>query len=562
MKLRVVAVACLLALAGCSRPKPDSEFAQQVDLTAFGKLAVHHEGRLKSFDSFARSQMDFITGPRSFQGQSPGFTLLDLMFRPHAYVDADILFVKNKAMRAQMIRELEGSPAAGEAGFAARMRRFLDQGLISEGLLREPAVLDLLEGQRQDLMRTARLVEALESALFATSPDFLAGSLCALPPPGGDQQSPWLPLHDITSDELPALAALDPALRGELREQYSQFMSAWRAQDADKVNQASVALAGALARVEPALYPSHSRLAWESWYFRARSMTWVWLLYLPAVIALLLALVYRWVFARRLGMGLFGLAFAFHTFAVGLRWYVSGRWPNSNMFEAVTTSAWFGCVAALLLEWLARRSAMRNLFALGSSVAAMVALMAVHFLPATLTPSIGNMMPVLHDVWLYIHTNVIIASYCLIFMAAVSALGYMIWRVLGGRAEAVSLGGAGTLMAGRLPGEDAVGTRPSPGQVLDGVTMILMEVSFVMLWTGLCMGAIWADHSWGRPWGWDPKEVFALNTFLVFAVLVHTRLRVHDKGLWTAVLALVGAGVMLFNWIVINFVITGLHSYA
>ena len=123
----------------------------------------------------------------------------------------------------------------------------------------------------------------------------------------------------------------------------------------------------ALARVEPGLYPSHDRLGWESWYFRAKSMTWVWLLYLPAVIVLLLALVYRWTFARRLGMGLFGLAFAFHTFAVGLRWYVSGRWPNSNMFEAVTTSAWFGCVAALALEWWARRSAMRNLFALGSA---------------------------------------------------------------------------------------------------------------------------------------------------------------------------------------------------
>ena len=76
------------------------------------------------------------------------------------------------------------------------------------------------------------------------------------------------------------------------------------------------------------------------------------------------------------------------------------------------------------------------------------------------------------------------------------------------------------------------------------------------------MGAIWADHSWGRPWGWDPKEVFALNTFIIFALLIHTRLMVKDKGFWTAVLALIGCGVMLFNWIVINFTISGLHSYA
>ena len=102
----------------------------------------------------------------------------------------------------------------------------------------------------------------------------------------------------------------------------------------------------------------------------------------------------------------------------------------------------------------------------------------------------------------------------------------------------------------------------SLGQVFDGLTMVLMELSFVLLWAGLVMGAIWADHSWGRPWGWDPKEVFALNTFIVFVVLVHVRMKTRDKGLWTACLTIAGCAVMLFNWVIINFVISGLHSYA
>jgi ABC-type transport system involved in cytochrome c biogenesis permease subunit len=181
-----------------------------------------------------------------------------------------------------------------------------------------------------------------------------------------------------------------------------------------------------------------------------------------------------------------------------------------------------------------------------------------------LTPAIDNKMPVLHDVWLYIHTNVIIASYCLIFMAAVSGLLYLGHRLVGGKPDHVVLGGAGSLMLGGpgLRPDDGSGQRPSLARVLDGVTMVLMEVAFVSLFAGVVMGAIWADHSWGRPWGWDPKEVFALGTFLVLALLVHVRLKAKDKGLWTAVLAVAGAGVMLFNWIVINFVITGLHSYA
>jgi ABC-type transport system involved in cytochrome c biogenesis permease subunit len=193
--------------------------------------------------------------------------------------------------------------------------------------------------------------------------------------------------------------------------------------------------------------------------------------------------------------------------------------------------------------------------------------MIAHFMPVYLNPNISNMMPVLHDVWLYIHTNVIIFSYCLIFMAAVTGFGYLAWRLAGGGEAYARVGGAGSLVQGGVAGGGpgggiATARRPSWGEVLDGTTMILIEVSFVLLWAGIVMGAIWADHSWGRPWGWDPKEVFALNTFVIFLILIHVRLKSRDKGLWTAVLALAGAAVMLFNWIVINFVITGLHSYA
>ena len=198
--------------------------------------------------------------------------------------------------------------------------------------------------------------------------------------------------------------------------------------------------------------------------------------------------------------------------------------------------------------------------ALGGAGTGMVALMCAHFMPLSLDPTISNMMPVLHDVWLYIHTNVIIFSYALIFMASVTAGIYLLWRGslrLRGQSQGTILhaGGGGTSMM-------LAGRSRSLGEVMDGATMILVELSFILLWAGIVMGAIWADHSWGRPWGWDPKEVFALNTFLVFAILVHVRWRVRDKGLWTALLAVVGCTVMLFNWVVINFTIAGLHSYA
>jgi cytochrome c-type biogenesis protein CcsB len=236
------------------------------------------------------------------------------------------------------------------------------------------------------------------------------------------------------------------------------------------------------------------------------------------------------------------------------------------MFEAVTTAAWMGGLFGILMECLVRRTSMKYVFSLGAAMAAMVALLAVRLYPLELNPHISNKMPVLHDIWLYIHVNFIIFSYCLIFVAAVSASIYLIRRLIqkcngtDGTNDYARAGGAATLVEVRSGNKQALST--NMGSVLDGATMVLVELAFILLWTGIAMGAIWADHSWGRPWGWDPKEVFALNTFLIFVLLIHTRMKVKDKGLWTAWFALIGCAVMLFNWIIINFTISGLHSYA
>ncbi|MBX3395844.1 MAG: cytochrome c biogenesis protein CcsA [Phycisphaerae bacterium] len=91
---------------------------------------------------------------------------------------------------------------------------------------------------------------------------------------------------------------------------------------------------------------------------------------------------------------------------------------------------------------------------------------------------------------------------------------------------------------------------------------VLIYTSMVALFVGIVLGAIWADYSWGRPWGWDPKEVFALNTWLVYAVLIHVRFVTKRRALWTSVLSVLGFAAMQFNWWVVNFYIVGLHSYA
>jgi cytochrome c-type biogenesis protein CcsB len=433
-------------------------------------------------------------------------------------------------------------------------------------LLSEPRALDVLDDWSRDMIRTAKSVDQIDAARGLMRPEVIADALRFVPPPGDDAGAPWLNAGDLfsaapgtpgASMHADAAAQLPPATLALLRSAWESFIRGWRAQDAVRVNEAVMALTAPLAGMSPTLYPSPTRLAWESAYFTLHHLTWVWVMYLVAVIFLMMSVVYRWDTARQIGLGAFAASFLLHTGAIGLRWWVSGRWPNTNMFEAVTTAVWMGALIGILFEIAARRTALRSLFVLGGAVAGMVAMMSAHFIPE-LDANIRNMMPVLHDLWLYIHTNVIIASYALIFMAGVTAAMYLVRRAVGGSPDHARTGGA----AMRIDAKAGERRTASMGEVLDGATLVLIELSFVMLWAGIAMGAIWADHSWGRPWGWDPKEVFAINTFIVFLVLLHVRLKVRDKGLWTAILALLGAGVMLFNWIVINFVISGLHSYA
>lgn len=544
---------------------PDGEFVRSVDLRPLDRAAVLSSGRLKSYDSFASEMLGYVSGRARVFEQRPDFTYLDMMFRPERYASEPIIYVKNPAVRGQIAAALAESKTLSD-----EHKELLEKkGLVSRRALSHPAAQELIQRLANDVVRTAKVADGLRTAIALSDPGVLRRQLRVVPPPSGREDDEWLGVDRVWSPDLTMIApgdeqvaGLTPALATQLRVAWTSLSQAWRAADAPAVNQAVSQIAALLPQVAPAVYPDPLRMQFESAYFAFGHLTWVWLIYLVALALLLMAVVYKWDRAQWIGWGVFAVAFGLHTLALGWRWYAAGRWPNSNMFEAVTTSVWLGTLCVIAIERFAYRSPMRNLFLLGASASCMAAMMAANYVPQ-LTANINNMMPVLHDLWLYIHTNVIIASYALIAMAAVTGLLYIGHRLIGGEATYARVGGAAALLDPSRDQASAGGrTSRSPGEIFDGATMVLMELSFVLLWAGIVMGAIWADHSWGRPWGWDPKEVFALNTFLVFLVLVHVRLKVRDKGLWTAVLAIIGCAVMLFNWIAINFVITGLHSYA
>ena len=118
-----------------------SAFAAAVNLDSIGSIAVQADGRVKSFDSFARRMMRFVSGPHKIGGQAPTFTYLDMMFRPEAYADADVIYVKKKQIR-QVIADRLARVSAVETSV---LETFQKTGLIAPSLLHHPTVASLLE---------------------------------------------------------------------------------------------------------------------------------------------------------------------------------------------------------------------------------------------------------------------------------------------------------------------------------------------------------------------------------------------------------------------------------
>ncbi|MBP7147613.1 MAG: cytochrome c biogenesis protein CcsA [Acidobacteria bacterium] len=589
-------VVLLLVLAALALPAHAADevqlsvgkaFSDAVDLEAIRLSAVQEDGRVKTFDSLAREKLKYVNAKLTGGGLDPVLVYLDMMLVPEHYAGSNVILLRKPAVRAQLIQSVRSVvPPAQRAGVISEgeLERISRTGLVSQMFLDHPAVRGVLAAMQRDVMRTSKEVDAIEAARNLSDAGVLESLWRAVPPRGGSELDPWLSVHELRHAHEVGGPFVHPASAGAppvdpqqaIARAWNELASAWRFQDAKAASLALNTLARSFTLVEPKLYPSHSRLEWEHWYYKYNKLTLTWLVYFFAVPPLLMAAVFGFGWARKVGLALFVAGFALQTFSIALRWWLAGRIPNANMFEAITASAWFGGLVAIVLELVLRRWPVKNLPALAASVYAMFGLMVGHFMPVTVSSDIGTVMPVLdRTIWLYIHTNMVISSYALIFFASVTAALYLVLRaanalVASPRLEAAWAGaggvgavrgGAGSIILGRGVAPGGI-ERTGLARALDGATMIFLEVAFVTLWVGTLLGAVWADVSWGRPWGWDPKEVFALNTWIVFLILVHVRLKVKDKALWTAILAVIGCAVMLFNWIAVNFVIVGLHSYA
>jgi cytochrome c-type biogenesis protein CcsB len=246
----------------------------------------------------------------------------------------------------------------------------------------------------------------------------------------------------------------------------------------------------------------------------------------------------------RTAFGLTCVGLATHIVAIVTRGLSEHRVPWGNMYEFIGAIT---CMAVLVLVVAAVRF---RAYYIGLFVLLPVVLSLAVDVTVVYTPA-GSLVPALNSYWIAIHVTAMIVASGLYIVGAVVTAMYL----LADRNERRALAGLPSRTEGlmmHLPGTT----------VLDRLSYRAILFAFPVWTFGVIAGAIWADHAWGRYWGWDPKETWSFITWVVYAGFLHARATAGWRGRRAAYIQLVGFGCLMFNLVGINLWVTGLHSYA
>jgi len=577
--LPVVFVAIFAAwfLGGFEAPKPKNGF----DIAGFGRLPVLLDGRIQPLDSVARNALLSISGKSIVRiSNAPPLSasewLLDTMTRPQVadnlrffrieHPDLAGLFGAQNAGLAyfsfndmtnqiQHLQEQEQALVKSEQGKedAAKSRTGFQRDLmhlvnslvlynrLKNSLEPEgtrdfteeldayqesigPGKIALQQSQagkdanEEDMTRIAAFFKRYSEVASLADP-------LIIPPAPGEPRADWA---NIGTNLLQSLRD------GEISQPARFYAAMSTAYNQNKPADFNQAVAGYRAWMqENELYPALRKGGQEFFFNQIEPFYKAMAIY---VVALLFACGF-WVnfspWMRRTGFALLGLAFVIHTIGLAFRMYLEGRPPVTNLYSSAIFIGWGACLLGMILERFYKD-------AIGLVVAGFigfVTLIIAHHLALS-----GDTMEMLQAVldtnlWLSTHVVVVTTGYASMFVAGLLAIIYIV--------------------RGMFTKTLSAATAQSLGRMVYGIVCFATLFSFV----GTILGGIWADQSWGRFWGWDPKENGALLIVLWNATILHARWggMIKERGLMA--MAVFGNIVTSFSWFGVNMLGIGLHSY-
>jgi cytochrome c-type biogenesis protein CcsB len=497
-----------------------------LDYKQFGLLAIQDGGRRKPLDTFAKETLIRITGRSTYTDKAgrkwtPNDFVLSALLETHDWKNEPMVLISI----GSLIEQLGLDKAQRRFAFAQLTALPELNRLANEAHARRKAEKPLDRLQQEVMSVTERL------ALFAHVMD---GSAFLIVPASKSETDAWVVPPEFSRYYMDAQFA-------PIQTQLQTLATAYTNSDSFKFSRASNQLRENLHELSPAIYPQDPQLRLEYFYNHFDGFYRAAWCYGVALVILIAANLRKRGSALRgrgtlpaFGVAIVILGLAFHASGIVMRCLIAGRPPVTNMYESIIWVSF--AVSFFGMIFFARYRT--PVYLLAALPVTLVALLLVHQMPIAMPSSIDPLVPVLRDnFWLTIHVLTITLSYA----AFALAMGFghiLLWRYA---------------------------RNPSAARVDAPMHFWLyrvLQLGVLLLAAGTILGGVWANYSWGRFWGWDPKETWALIALLCYILTLHGRL----AGWWTE-FGLVVASVVCFlavlmAWYGVNFVLgKGLHSY-
>lgn len=495
----------------------------------FGRLVVQDAGgRMKPINTFSSELLRKVSHQNTFKGMNSDQVFLSMTQGGNIWIQVPLIYIKSGN---DSIRKIIGIDA--EKKYASFLDFFDSTGNYKLTPYLDAAYKAANPNQfEKDFKETDKKVILMESAL--------SGAILKIFPIPEDPNNKWVSYPELANSGIKGMAAT--YTQNILQMYFTELEKASVSKEYKAADGLLESIVGFQKKYGSKVLPSEEKISSEILYNEYDVFQKLPFWYMYASILMLLFTILK-IFKERKFLNyaintmhiIIGLLFGLHTFGLIARWYISGHAPWSNAYESIIYVAWATMFFGLAFDRKSKLTVASSAF-----VAAMI-LSAAYM--NWIDPEISNLQPVLNSYWLMIHVAIIVASY------GPFALGMIL--------------GVVSLLLILFTTESNKENMKLNIKEISYINEMALTIGLIMLTIGNFLGGQWANESWGRYWGWDPKETWALISIMVYAFVIHARFVPALRGKWIFNLMSVFAFLsIMFTYFGVNFHLVGLHSYA
>ncbi|MBN1985730.1 MAG: cytochrome c biogenesis protein CcsA [Prolixibacteraceae bacterium] len=489
----------------------------------FAELVVQsRQGRVEPVSTLASEILRKVAKKNSWEGLTPTQVFLDMQANPEKWKSIQIIKVANPELRRML--GATGKYVSFNMIVAPReMGGYKLSSMVSAAYAKS-------SNERNKLDKEVMNVDERVNILMGV---FTGDFLTIFPVPGHENQK-WVSVNE--SNEMEEKNAVFA------RSTISSYFGAVSRNDWATANQLLQNLKNNQQEYGSHIIPSKSKIKLEVLYNNLNIFGKLSKIFMfTGLILLVLQLVtlfhpkIKFPRLKQLAVIFIFLLFLAETAGLGIRWYISGHAPWSNGYESMIFISWATCLGGLI--FVNRSEITLSLTTVLAGLTLMVAGM------SWMSPEITNLVPVLKSYWLIVHVAVITSSYGFLGIGALLGLLNLVLMIFRNQNNMLRIN--------------------FTIKELVNIIQITLMIGLLLLTVGSFLGGVWANESWGRYWGWDPKETWALVTILVYTFIGHMHKIPGFKGNFTvSAAALLGISSVLMTYFGVNYYLSGLHSYA